>query len=413
MRAITYHTSAARWVLCKSLGKFRPSVRWGRLSTLRLRDVPEQPLPGPDWVRVRTRLGGICGTDLSLVTLGIPPDFFGRAIVIEPMVLGHENVGVVVERGPAAHDVPEGVRVNVEPNAACEARGLAPCPSCQEGQFSACWNVAQGKDGLGFSVGYSAKLGGSWSESFVAHKSQLFPVPQALSDEQAVLVDPLSSSVHAVLRRPPGTEDQDVLVMGCGLVGLGVIGFLRAWGFHGRILATARHRFQQALALKMGASEAWDSRDLRAKDLYARIAEMYHVRPLRGLFGKRIILGGVDLIYDALGNRESVEDALRIVRPQGTVVIVGMGHPRWVDWDPVTHKQITIMGSHGRGLEQWRGGRCHTYPIVQQLLAEGRFPADKLLTHVFPLEDYRGALDVLTHKGRHGAVHGAFRISSS
>jgi threonine dehydrogenase-like Zn-dependent dehydrogenase len=236
-------------------------------------------------------------------------------------------------------------------------------------------------------------------------------VPEGLSEEQAVLVDPLSSGVHAVLRRPPGPEDQDILVMGCGLVGLGVIAFLRAWGFRGRILATARHRFQQALALHMGASEVWDAQDLAAKDIYARIGEMYHLRPLRGLFGKPVFLGGVDVIYDSIGNCNSVEDALRLVRPQGTVMVVGMGHPRWVDWDPLTHKQITIMGSHGRGTEVWKGGRCHTYMIVQQLLAEGKFPAEKLLTHTFPLEDYRTALDVLTHKGRHAAVHGAFRIS--
>ena len=58
-----------------------------------------------------------------------------------------------------------------------------------------------------------------------------------------------------------------------------------------------------------------------------------------------------------------------------------------------------------------RRARCHTYDIVHELLASGRFPAKKLLTHTFALEDYATAFDVMTHKGRHGAVHGAFRIS--
>jgi threonine dehydrogenase-like Zn-dependent dehydrogenase len=88
-----------------------------------------------------------------------------------------------------------------------------------------------------------------------------------------------------------------------------------------------------------------------------------------------------------------------------------MGHPRFVDWDPLVHKQVTVMGSHGRGIETWRGRAVHSYTVVHDLMAEGRFPADKLLTHVFPLEDYRTALGVLTHRGRHGAVHAAFRIS--
>jgi threonine dehydrogenase-like Zn-dependent dehydrogenase len=70
------------------------------------------------------------------------------------------------------------------------------------------------------------------------------------------------------------------------------------------------------------------------------------------------------------------------------------------------------VGTHGRGLEVWRGKTCHTYEIVHELLAAGRFPAEKLLTHTFELEDYRTALDVLTHKGKHGAVHAALRVSS-
>jgi threonine dehydrogenase-like Zn-dependent dehydrogenase len=113
-----------------------------------------------------------------------------------------------------------------------------------------------------------------------------------------------------------------------------------------------------------------------------------------------------------VGNRNSVEDSLRLVRPQGTVVIIGMGHPRWVDWDAIPYKQLHVMGSHGRGVEEWRGRRRHTYEIVHELMAEGRLPSDSLLTHTFPLEDYKTALDVLTHKGRHAAVHAAFRLSS-
>ena len=412
MRAITFHIAALKWFLCKGLGKVSRSVYWGPLSTLRLNDVPEQPLPGDDWVRIRPRLGGICGSDVSIITLASPPDVFTQALAVEPLVLGHENVGVVTERGRAAQDIPEGLRVNVDPVVACAARGLDACPSCREGQFCACYNAAQGEEGLGFSVGHSAKVGGSWSDSFVAHRSQLVPVPAGLTDEQAVLVDPLSASVHAVLRRPPGPEDQDVLVMGCGIVGLGVIGFLRAYGFKGRILAVARYRLQQTLALHFGADEVWNAGELREKDYFERLGEIYRIRPIKGRYGRKILLGGVDLVYDALGVRQSVEDSLRLVRPQGTVMIIGMGHPRWVDWDPIPYKQLSVMGSHGRGLEPWKGARRHTYEVVHALMAEGRFPSDKLLTHIFPLEDYRGALDILTHKGRHGAVHAAFRISS-
>jgi len=412
MRAITFHISTPKWFLCKALGRLKRSVYWGGLSTLRLRDVPEQSLPGDDWVRVRPRLGGICGSDVGLVMLKNPPDSFAEGLVVEPVVMGHENVGTVIERGPAAMDVVEGIRVNVDPVIACAARRRDPCPSCRAGQFCACWNQAEGQDGPGFSVGHSGVVGGSWSDSFVAHVSQLVPVPEGLSDEQAVLVDPLSAGVHAVLRRSPTDADQDVLVYGCGIIGLGVIAFLRAIGFKGRLLAVARYAFQKSLALHLGADEVWDRDDLVERDTFKRLADRYNLRVVRGRFGRPILFGGVDLVYDAIGGRASVEDSLRLVRPQGTVMIVGMGHPRWVDWDPVPHKQLTVLGSHGRGIEAWRGRQRHTYQVIHDLVAEGVFPADKLLTHVFTLEDYRTAMDVLTDKSRHGAVHGAFRVSS-
>ncbi|MFO8012346.1 MAG: zinc-binding dehydrogenase [Phycisphaerae bacterium] len=412
MRAITFHISTPKWFLCKALGRFARSVYWSRLSTLRLRDVPEPPMPGDDWVRVRPHLGGICGSDVGLILLKNPPDSFARSLVIEPVVLGHETVGEVVERGPAAGDVPEGLRVNVDPVITCAARGLPACPSCRDGQFAACWSQATAGEALGFSVGHSGAVGGSWADSFLAHTSQLIPVPDGLTDEQAVLVDPLSAGVHAVLRRPPTDADQDVLVFGCGIIGLSVIAFLRAWGFKGQVLAIARHAFQKSLALHLGADEAWDRADLHEADYFQRLADRYGLRIVRGDWGRPILMGGVDLVYDAVGGRTSVEDSLRLVRPQGTLVLVGMGHPRWVDWDPIPHKQLTVTGSHGRGIEPWRGERRHTYRVVQDLMSEGVFPADKLLTHVFPLEDYATALDVLTHKDRHAAVHAAFRISS-
>ena len=412
MRAITFHISTPRWFLCRGLGRFTKGAYWGRLSTLRLADIPPQPLPGPGWVRLRPLLGGICGTDLSHILLQNPPDVFTKGLAIEPMVLGHENVSVVVERGPGAEDVPEGGRFIADPAMTCAARGFDPCPSCREGQSDTCWHLDSGTPRLGLSLGHSATVGGTWADTFVAHKSQLVPVAEGMTDQQAVLADPLACSVHTVLRRPPGAGDQDVLVLGCGIIGLGIVDFLRASGFKGRIIATAAHKFQKNLALHFGASDVRDRADLGPRGLIERVAELYHLKTVRGAYGKPIVLGGVDLIYDAIGSRNSVEDSTRVVRPQGTVVIAGMGHPRWVDWDPIVHKQITILGSHGRGIERWKGKRVHTYDIVFELAAAGRFPAAKLLTHTFALEDYATAFDVLTHKGRHAAVHGAFRVST-
>ena len=412
MRAITYHVVTPKWFLCKAVGPFWRGVFWSPLSAFGLRDIPEPSLPGDDWVRLRPRLGGICGSDVSLVTLHAPPDYFGRGLIVEPLVLGHENVSDLLERGPDAADVPTGARFNVDPIIPCAARGIdPPCPSCRDGQLCACWNVAEPEPRLGFSLGHSGAVGGSWADAFVAHKSQLVPVPDALSDEQAVLVDPLSCSVHTVLRRPPTADDRDVLVTGCGLIGLGIIASLRILGFQGRLFATARYPYQADLARQFGADEVWTGAHLRQKNLMRRVADVFGLHVVKGAFGKPVVLGGVDLAYDAVGSRDTLEDVLRVIRPQGTLVLAGMGHPRWVDWDPVPHKQLTIVGSHGRGIENWHGEPKHTYQVVHDLMAQGHFPADKLLTHVFPLEDYRRAMEVLTSKGRTHAVHAALRVS--
>jgi len=411
MRAITWHIFPLKYVLCKALGRVWKGVFWSPLSSLRMRDLPENELPGDGWVRMRARLAGICGTDLGLVTLGTPPDYFGKGLIIEPVVLGHENVSNVLERTPGAEDVATDVRYNVDPVVACAARGLDPCPSCRAGQFCTCWNVAErGERTLGFWIGGSKTIGGTWADSFVAHKSQLIPVPEGLSDEQAVIVDPISSCIHTVLRRPPGDADQDVLVIGCGLLGLGVIEFLRVYGFKGRIVATARHAFQKSLALHLGADEVWSGRELSEKDVIRRTADLFDLPLVRGFWGKPALLGGFDLVYDCIGSFPSIDNAFRITRPQGTVVIPGMAHPRRTDWDPFVHKQLTVMGSHGRGIEEWRGKKMHTYKFVHELMAEGHFPAEKYLTHLFNLDDYKTAFDTMTHKGRHAAVHGAFRI---
>ncbi|MFW6066585.1 MAG: alcohol dehydrogenase catalytic domain-containing protein, partial [Planctomycetota bacterium] len=109
--------------MCKLLGAVRPSCRLGRLGGLRVRDIPAPELPGDDWVRVRTLLGGICGTDVALVAQKQPPDSILQAFSSLPAVLGHENVAVVETVGEDVDDGWLGRRVCVEPTLCCEVRG--------------------------------------------------------------------------------------------------------------------------------------------------------------------------------------------------------------------------------------------------------------------------------------------------
>jgi threonine dehydrogenase-like Zn-dependent dehydrogenase len=268
MKALVYDIKPLGWLACKLLGPFWKGCVRSSLGGLGLREVPAPQLPGADWVRLRTLLGGICGTDLAIIAQKQPPDSILQAFSSMPMLLGHEGVAVVEEAGPAVDRSWLGRRVCVEPTLGCTARGIVPsCPRCEAGEFGACENFGAAGAGkyklpAGTSIGYNKATGGALGEGFVAHESQLARLDDRISDEMAVLTDPLACSMHAILRaeilggtgvppvsspigsarkRPEETHGQDahattkVLVYGAGVLGLGIVTCLRAVGFSGQI----------------------------------------------------------------------------------------------------------------------------------------------------------------------------------
>ena len=222
----------------------RPASTSSALSGLRLRDVPEPDLPGADWVRLRTLLGGVCGTDLNLVLQRLHPANILRSFTSFPIVLGHENVAVIDQVGSAVSGWEVGQRVTVESSLSCVVRGISPmCPQCAAGRFSLCDNYLEGNLPRGTMLGMNNFTGGSWAPHFVAHISQLHPVPDALDDETAVLVDPLACALHGVLRHRPA-DDERVLVQGAGIIGMGVVLGLRALGCGAAVTTLVRHPHQ-------------------------------------------------------------------------------------------------------------------------------------------------------------------------
>jgi len=411
MRAIVNRISPVRYIPIKLLSKFWKGVFWSPLAAVGYRtDWPEPRLPGGDWVKIRPSLGGICGSDVSMVLLGNPPDSFAKAFVSNPFVLGHESAGRITEVGRDVQGLSPGDRVNVEPMLSCRPRGIEPlCPMCSQGLLASCHSLTDGLLPPGMSIGFNAVTGGFWGEAVVAHRSQIYKVPDAVTDDQAVLVDPLACALHAVLRCPP-QDDDTVIIIGSGIIGLGLVNAIRAIGCKARIIVLARYGFQRELALARGADMVVLPGDYAKTNLFAYLGQVFKTRAFKGSFGKPILLGGADLVYDSVGSRNTTEDSLRIVRADGKVMLVGMGHARWVDWDPVTHKQLTIGGAHGRAFEPSDPRKRHTYEILYEMILDGRVKTAGLLTHTFPLSDYKDAFRTVTRKGRTGCVKAAFRI---
>lgn len=412
MRAVVYDIRPAGWLATALVRPIWPGVRFTRLNGLSLREMPEPSLPGDDWVLCRPLLGGICGTDVSIINQEPRPNSPLQAFGSMPMALGHENVSVVERVGPGVEASWRGRRVCVEPTLCCRVRGIdPPCDRCAAGEFGACENFGAAGGGryrlpAGTSIGYNAATGGSWGERFVAHVSQLVPVPEELSDEQAVLVDPLACSLHAVLRADLSGAEQ-VLVYGCGLLGLGVSAMLRAAGFAGRIDAITRRDAPGRRAVALGADEAFAlPRDPmeRGESIARRTGGT--VQPAR--FGNYLLSGGYDVVFDCVGSADSLADALRWTRARGQIGMVATAREAKLDLTGLWFRELSVFGVYGRQDEHWRGQRRSTYSLVLELLAGGGLDVGRLVTHTFGLTAWRQALRVALNKADHDAVRVVF-----
>jgi threonine dehydrogenase-like Zn-dependent dehydrogenase len=404
MKAITFDAAIPKYVLTLAAGKVAGSLLTGAGRTTRLAEVREPALPGPRWVRVRTILGGICGSDLQLVRLAVSPST--SPFSSSPFVIGHENVGVIAEVGPDVSAVRAGDRVVANPLLSCEPRGFAtPCPRCAAGQPSLCENFTRGAIAPGMLVGTTRDLGGSWGESFVAHESQLHRVPSGVSDSAALLLEPFASALHPVLQAPP-EAGAEVLVIGAGSIGLLCVAAIGAIAPSARVTVLARYPFQAEEATRLGAAQVV----LAHGDYYAQLARLSGGVLLQPIIGRRIQVGGFDATYVCVGNSSGVDDALRFTRSGGRVVLIGnASRLAAVDWSPVWLKELTLRGSVCYGVHAHGGARRDTFAIALDLFAGGLAPRlERLLTHRFPLAAYRDALALAFGKARGQSIKIAF-----
>jgi len=115
--------------------------------------------------------------------------------------------------------------------------------------------------------------------------------------------------------------------------------------------------------------------------------------------------GGFPLIYDCVGSRESLTQGLWFASPQGQVVLLGCASKvRNLDLTFLWARQLRVQGVVGYGWELWEGKERHTFEVTRDLLLEKGIPADRLVTHIFPLSQYRDALRTAGNRGRSGAM---------
>jgi threonine dehydrogenase-like Zn-dependent dehydrogenase len=233
----------------------------------------------------------------------------------------------------------------------------------------------------------------------VAHKSQLVKIDHTIPDKEAILLEPTACSVRAVLKRPP-EKGEKALVIGTGAIGLNIIAVIKAISPETKVYALSRYPHQAEMARRLGAEEI-----IPERDAYKKVAEITGGRYFSGLFKNEIVIGGFDVIYDSVGNDRTVKDALRWARGEGTVVIVGINFsPKRLDYSPVWFHEINLMGIDCHGMETFRGKRMSSFDIALTLYNEGKLDFTGFVTHVFPMDEYRKAIDIFFHKGKNKAV---------
>src|SRR4051794_10353544 len=375
VKALQVKRSMGRLGLARVAAALAPAAAV-RVGPLEYAVVDEPELPGPGWQRVHTSLAGICGSDLSMIE-GHASTYFHDWVSF-PFVPGHEVVG----------RLDDGTRVVLEPVLGHEARGFAPpFPGAAPGDGDDYAHLVSGPLEPGIQIGFCCSTGGGWAPWFVAHESQLHRVADDVPDERAVLVEPLAGGIHAALvavAAPAvrGAADPIVAVLGAGTMGLAAIAGLVRYAPGVRVVVGARYPHQQRFA-----------RDLGAHDVVAA-AEL--PRAIRRIVGCHVVgdhlSSGAHATIDAVGNETSLAAALRITRPRGRVVMMGMPGEVTVDLTGLWHRETELVGAYTYGTETLDGRRVRTFDLATD--TANAIEVEGWLTATYRLADH---VDAIAH----------------
>ncbi|MEP9382851.1 zinc-dependent alcohol dehydrogenase [Nocardioides cheoyonin] len=394
MLALEMFRSVPKTMIGKAAGGRIPMLLTGLAAPLRLVTIDPPQVDGPGWARLRVRLSGICGSDLGM--LSGKTSLYFSAVVSLPFVPGHEVVAELLED---CEDLPAGTRVVVDPVLTCAVRGVEQCQACERGETNRCSRITVGDLSPGLQTGFCHDTGGGWSQQLVAHRSQLHAVPDGLSDEQALLIEPVACAVHTALRAGVRPGDR-VLVSGAGAVGLLVTLALRELTSAGEVLVVAKHGHQRELAQDFGATEV-----VAPKETLRRVRRATGAFQLEPEYSSPYLLGGVDVAIDAVGSKQSLETCLHATRAGGRVVLSGM--PAAADLSAAWFRELDVVGTYASA----RGEDA--FAKATELVAHDSVARMSKTVASYPLHRWREALDHAHSAGRLGTVKVAFDPRSS
>jgi threonine 3-dehydrogenase len=301
---------------------------------LELVDVPE-PEIGPEDVKIRVLRTGICGTDLHIQRW----DDWAASAVKAPLIPGHEFFGEVVEVGPLVHDVAVGDQVSGEGHIVC-----GTCRNCRAGRRQMCIRT----QGLG------VQRDGAFAEYLSLPATNVWVHHSTIEPEVGALFDPLGNAVHTALAFP--IVGEDVLVAGCGPIGLMAIAVARHVGAR-FIVGTDISASRLALAEKMGADYTID-------------VSAAPIRSAQEALGMR---EGFDVGFEMSGAPTALPQMIENMNHGGRIAMLGLPSAQIaVDWGIVVTHMLTLKGIYGREMfETWNamGAMLQTSATLREAIA--------------------------------------------
>ncbi len=314
----------------------------------------EEPTRAANQVLLEIAHCGICGTDLHVYH-----DTFRN---YPPVILGHEFSGRVVDVGSEVKDVQLGDTFSVLGATAVQC---GSCEYCERGEFMFCAN----RRGMGHGVN------GAFTKYAAVRPDQLFKIPEGVSMEYGALVEPLAVAVHVVEEVASFRLGDVVLLSGPGPIGLLCLKMLLAHGLKVIVAGTSDDDSRLEMARKYGAARTVV---VNQENLAEVIAEETDGQ-------------GVALAIETAGAEASVQNCMQSLRPLGCYVQVGhFGRDLMLPWDLVAFRQLKIYGSVGYTKETWRR--------TMQILGQQTLDLSDVITHRFPLSDWRKGFDLMEEK---------------
>lgn len=311
-------------------------------------DRPKPSLASPNDVLVAINYTGICGSDIHYWVHGA----IGHYVVKEPMVLGHESAGTVVEIGEKVTTLKPGDRVALEPGYPCRR-----CAKCLSGHYNLCKDMC-----FAATPPIHGTLTGLWS----APEDFCYKLPDNVSLQEGALIEPLAVAVH-IAKQAHIQPGQSVVVMGAGPVGLLCAAVARAYGAT-KVISVDIVQSKLDFAKGFASTHTY---------LSQRISPEENAQNIKDVAG---LPDGADAVIDASGAEPSIQASLHVVRTGGHYVQGGMGKPDITF--PIMAlclKEVTASGSFRYG--------SGDYDLAVELVRTGQVPVKKLVTSTVAFKD--------------------------